>query len=330
MPVDPRLEQVLAAMAAAPKPVGTPAERREQIHQTQQQVAAALTPGADSVVEVTGVVIPSDGGGVRARVYRPCQGVLPGYVYFHGGGWWLGNLDLVDHIGRTRAVETGCVVVTVDYRLAPEHPFPAPLDDCWSAVRWVFDNADELGVDRHRIAVGGGSAGGNLAAAVCLLAREDGDVQIAAQVLEVPAVDLTLSTSAESLRLYGDGFGLDEADIVECMKFYVGGHDPKDPLVSPIYGDLHSLPPAMVTTAECDPLRDDGEAYAAKLQDAGVRVTLRRWDGHVHGSMDLASILPDAAQTYLEELNAFLHSTFVKVTQIERIGRSLTTAREQR
>ena len=314
MPIDPRLKQALDAMAAVPKPVGTPAERRQQLHEAMRQLAAALPADAPGLSDVRDVVVPSLDGGVRVRVYRPMPGLLPGYVYFHGGGWWAGDIDLVDQIARTRAVETGCVVVSVDYRLAPEHPFPAPLDDCWSAVRWVVSNAEELGVDPRRVVVGGGSAGGNLAAAVCLLAREDPDVQIAAQVLEVPAVDLTLTTGAESLRLYGKGYGLDEPDIVECVQFYVGDHDPKDPLVSPIYADLHELPPALVTTAECDPLRDDGEAYAEKLREAGVPATLRRWDGHVHGSMELASVVPEAARAYVAEIDAFLREIFAEIT----------------
>ena len=310
MPLDPRLEQVLTMLTDAPKPVGTPAQRREQQLSTHREVAA-LRGQAPGLHEVRDLTADSPDGSVPIRVYRPDGGVLPAYVYIHGGGWWGGTLDLFDAICRRRASATPCVVISVDYRLAPEHPFPTPLNDCWNAVKWVVAHAKELGIDPSRIAIGGESAGANLAAAVALLSRDEPAIRFVAQVLEVPALDLTLTASSGSLSACGTGYGLDESALAECVQFYVQEHDPKDPLVSPLHATLAGLPPAFVTIAEFDPLRDDGIAYAAKLQEAGVPATLSDWPGQVHASMEFAGLVPDVAAAYLEKITGFLRSAFL-------------------
>jgi acetyl esterase len=201
-------------------------------------------------------------------------------------------------------------VLFPEYRLAPEHPFPAAVDDCWAAAQWVFDNAATLDIDPTRVAIGGGSAGGNIAAAVTLLARDNPATHFVGQVLEVPATDLTLTTGQASIEEFGEGYSLSKADLHECLDFYLGGADAKDPLASPLLADLRDLPPALVTTAECDVVRDDGAAYAAKLADAGVPVSYHCWDGQVHGSMEIDVLLPDVAAAYLAELTDFLRGVF--------------------
>jgi acetyl esterase len=236
--------------------------------------------------------------------------VLPGLIFIHGGGWWLGTLDDGDAYCRQRATGLDCVVMAIDYRLAPEHPFPLPLDDCWAATQWIFEHADELGVDPSRVAISGGSAGANLAAAVTLLAREHGGAPFVAQLLEVPATDLTMEVGRGSIEEFAEGFVLSKADLIECAEFYLGGHDPRDPLASPYFADLHDLPPALVMTCECDPVRDDGEAYAGRLAEAGVPTVMRRWEGMVHGSAELAVIVPDVAEAYTAEVHAFLSRQF--------------------
>jgi acetyl esterase len=285
---------------------GTAAERRAA---TVARRGARSTPPAvldgPSGVDARDV----EAHGVPVRVYRPAPGLLPALVYLHGGGWWMGDLDDADASCRRRANDLGAVVVSVDYRLAPEHPFPAGLDDCFTAARWVFDSAEELGIDSARVAIAGGSAGGNLAAAVTLRARDAGGPRFVAQVLEVPGMDLRMKGG--SMDEFGEGYGFSRDDLDECVRFYIGEDgDPTDPLVSPLFADLHDLPPALVTTSEYDPVRDSGEEYAAKLAAAGVPTTLRRWDGIGHGCAEMDALLPDVAAAYRAELYEFLRAAF--------------------
>jgi acetyl esterase len=310
MPLDPRVAAALAALPARPDPTGTPAERRAAAHARAAEMEGALSRPRPPLHEERDVNVATDAGEVLVRIYRPRPGRLPALVFIHGGGWWMGSVAESDSTCRRRAEAADCVVLSVDYRLAPEHPFPAAVDDCWAASKWVFEHADELDIDVRRIAIGGGSAGGNLAAATTLLARDDPKVAFVAQVLEIPATDLTLTASQESAEEFAEGYGLTKADLYECAEFYLGDHDPKDPLASPLLADLHSLPPALVMTSECDPVRDDGEAYAAKLAEASVPVTLHRWDGQVHGSTEIDVLVPDVAAAYLDEVAEFLRSAF--------------------
>lgn len=295
MPLDPRLVGPLAMLPAPPSRDLSAAERRALVHERWAATAAPKSP----LHEVTDRQV----GAVPIRVYRPAPGLLPAILYFHGGGWWLGGLEDSDEGCRQRARLLGCVVISVDYRLAPENPFPAGLDDCTEAARWLFESADELGIDPSRVIIAGGSAGANLAAAVTLRAR---DLPFAAQILEIPGMDLTLENGGRSIDEYAEGYVLSRTDLVECTQWYYGDHDPTDPLVSPLFGDLRNVPPALVTTCECDPVRDDGRAYAAKLRAAGVDTTHLEFEGQVHGSYGMAALVPDVAARWLEALVAFV------------------------
>ena len=307
MPVDPRLQPILDAGMPVPA-TGTPAERRAAAHAAAAMMANVVTRPAPDVVEVFDDEVPVEGGAIAVRVYRPdveddAAGCL---VYLHGGGWWMGTLDLVDPFCRRMAVRSHHVVVSVDYRLAPEHPFPVPLEDSYAALRWTVGNATRLGIDPARVTIGGESAGANLAAAVTLLARDRCGPALCAQLLVVPAVDLT--GGYPSRTELGTGYGLNDDDLRECTAFYVGAADPANPLVSPIFADLHDLPPALILTAEYDPIRDEGEAYGVLLEQAGNQVKVRRIEGVLHGSVNLDALVPDIADDHDREIGAFLQT----------------------
>jgi acetyl esterase len=255
--------------------------------------------------------VPVDGGEIAVRVYEPGgDGPFPCHVYFHGGGFWLGNLEMSDASCRATAVDAGCVVASVDYRLAPEATFPVPAEDCFTALRWVVDHAAELHVDAGRVSVGGASAGGNLAAVVALMARDRGGPDLVLQVLEIPVTDLTMSQ--ESVRSNGVGYLLTTTSIEQYTSYYLA--DPADatnPYASPLLApDLTNLPPAVVMTAELDPLRDEGEAYARRLAEAGVPVEATRWDGQFHGSQTMGKLIPDEVAAYHAAIVAALRKAY--------------------
>jgi acetyl esterase len=234
-------------------------------------------------------------------VYRPTTGDRqPTLVYFFGGGWTLGSLDTSDAICRSLANAAGCQVVAVGYRLAPEARFPAAVEDCYAGTVWVAEQAETIGADPARIAVAGDSAGGNLAAAVCLLARERGGVDLVGQVLVYPNTDFGADT--ESLRASDDPTWFNRHSVAWYWGHYLA--DPADganPLASPLRAaDLGKLPPALVITAEYDPLRDEGEAYARRLAEAGVPVRLSRYDGMAHGFFAMAGVVDDAVRARAE------------------------------
>ncbi|WP_055482835.1 alpha/beta hydrolase [Sphaerimonospora mesophila] len=255
-----------------------------------------LQGGPRAVARVTRVTVPGPGGRLPLRIYHPF-GAPPFacLVQFHGGGWVAGDLDLYDIPARWLADASGCVIITVDYRRAPEHPFPAPLDDCLAAVRWTADNAWRIGVDPQRIGVMGDSAGGNLAAAVSLRARDEGGPDIRLQVLVYPATDAACATP--SYETYAVGYGLESRMMRWYWERYLA--DPADAgnaLASPLRAaDLTGLPPTAVMTAEYDPLRDDGERYAARLRSAGVPVTLTRYGGMVHAFFLMGGVVDRTA-----------------------------------
>ena len=262
----------------------------------------------EAVDKIEDRVLPA---GPRVRVYTPVgPGPKPALIYFHGGGWVLGGPETIDGPCRRLANASGCVVISVDYRRSPEHRFPAPLDDCFAATRYVAGHAAEFGVDAARIAVGGDSAGGNLAAAVTLLARDKGGPRLAFQLLVYPVTNHAFDTP--SYRAFGRGYGLSEA----AMRWYWGQYVSRpelgrDPLASPLRADLRGLPPAFILTAEFDPLRDEGEAYAARLRAAGVTAELRRYDGQIHGFFQMGGVMDggkkavdDAAQALRKALGA--------------------------
>jgi acetyl esterase len=226
-------------------------------------------------------------GGVPVRLYLPTADSTSGplHVHLHGGGWWMGSIETVDPMARELATGLDMAVLSVGYRLAPEHPWPAAAEDVYEVLTWMSESYDG-------ISIGGESAGGNLAAVACLMARDRGGPRLVAQWLDVPAVDLRLPET-ESWRLFGTGHGIEVAQLAAVLSWY--GGDCAHPYVSPAVADLRGLPPALVTTAELDPLRDQGEGYAAALEAAGVPVELRRADGHVHGSSWLTALDPETA-----------------------------------
>ncbi|TAL64442.1 MAG: alpha/beta hydrolase [Burkholderiaceae bacterium] len=237
-------------------------------------------------------------GAIPLRLYRPAgmpeAALLPVLVYFHGGGFVIGDLDTHDVLCRELANGAGCAVVSVDYRLAPEHPFPGAVDDCLAATRWVARNAAQLQLDATRLAVGGDSAGGNLAAVVSLQARDAGDLPIAFQLLIYPATDARCG--APSHQTNGQGYLL----TTESMAYYMGHYLPnaQDKLnerASPLlHQDVGRLPPALVLTAGYDPLRDEGLQYAQRLSEAGNRVTYVCFERQIHGFILMGKVLEEA------------------------------------
>jgi acetyl esterase len=289
VPLDPQVQQLLDQMAA----IGMPPLSSLPVDEGRKALDAFREmngPGED-VAAVEDRLVPGPGGDIPVRIYRPEAGTtLPVVVFFHGGGWVLGNIETHDGTCRALANRSGAVVVSVDYRLAPEAPFPAAVDDCITVTRWVHAYAAELVVDPSRLAVAGDSAGGNLAAVVSLAAR-DGGPAIAFQLLIYPAVDAHMT--AASIKENGEGYFLTETDMVWFYGHYAPDRD--DWRASPLLAkDLSGLPPALVITAGYDPLRDEGEAYAERLREAGVPTELVRFDGMIHGFFGMGTQIDEA------------------------------------
>lgn len=239
---------------------------------------------------------------ITLRVYIPNENDnLPALVYYHGGGWVICDLDTHDHMCRMLCKEAECVVVAVDYRRAPEYKFPAAVVDANAALKWVISNADELHVDINRIAVGGDSAGGNLATAVSILSKNESQINICFQMLIYPVTDLsTLDTP--SYNEYATGYFLSKPMMQWFKRLYLRDEDDEvSSLVSPLLAeDLSGLPPAFVLTAEYDPLRDEGEAYAKRLHISGVPVQCSRYNGMVHPFWSMAAVTKQATEAHLE------------------------------
>jgi acetyl esterase len=268
-------------------------------------------PG-EPVADVTNRTLPGSGYDIPVRVYTPMAGggaPLPCLVYIHGGGWVLGSLDSTDAICRIVANRGACKVVSVDYRLAPEHKFPTPFNDCYAALEAVHDNAAALGIDAERLAVGGDSAGANIATALALKARDEGGPALRFQLLVYPVTDHSFDTPSYSEN--ADGYLLTRDMMEWFWEHYIGGPaDSDNPFASPLRAaDLTGLPPAMVITAEFDPLRDEGEAYAAKLAAAGVPVEHTRYDGQIHAFWQMPAIFP-AAHKAADAAGAALRAAF--------------------
>ena len=286
----PKARAIVDQIAALPQlPTLTPVEARGR--------PVPLEAAPEAVGSVTARAIPGPGGPLAVRIYRPRDALRAALVYFHGGGWVVGSLDSADGSCRALTNRSRCVVISIGYRLAPETKFPGPVEDAYAATRWVADNAADLRIDPTRIAVGGASAGGNLAAAVALVARERGGPKIAFQLLTVPVTEL--SSKAGSHREFAEGYGLSAADMEWFGRHYVRtAADADDPHASVLRADLKGMPPAFVITAECDPLRDDGEAYADRLRELGIAARYKRYPGMFHGFMGFPSVLPEAAQAF--------------------------------
>lgn len=284
--LDPDIEAVLERGKQAAATVTDPWDLA-----TQRRMFAAAgnanAPEPPPMRRVTDVAIPGPAGDIPARLFEAVSVATgtppPMMVYFHGGGWVLGSLDSHDTFARVLSDVCGAVVVSVDYRLAPEHRFPAAVDDAWAATQWAAVNAAALGADPARLAVAGDSAGGNLAAVMCLLARDAGGPSIAAQMLLYPAVDFTAETG--SRRDLATGYGLTTQALDWFAEQYLNDPaDARDPHASPLLAENHAnLPPAVVAVGHFDPLRDESEAYAERLRAAGVSVTYACHPGMTHG-----------------------------------------------
>lgn len=296
MPLDPQARAYLDYVAS----FNRPPYRDQTVEAIREGQFAILQFAGDPepVARIEDIAIPGPGGPLPVRVYTPAgPGPFPVLLYFHGGGWVIGTLDTHDGLCRALANGVPCVVVSVDYRLAPEHKFPAAVEDADAAVRWVAAHAAEINADPTRIAVGGDSAGGNLAAVASLLARDRGGPRLACQLLVYPVTD-HYDAGMPSYETNANGYYLTRDNMIWFIEQYLAGeHDQTNPLFAPLRApDLRGLPPALVMTAEYDPLRDEGERYAERLREAGVPVTLTRYDGMIHGFIRLPGAMDRARQ----------------------------------
>ncbi len=281
MPLDPEVKAVLDALTASGDP---PMEEVPIAEARRGDWARPFIGEPEPVRSVEHRFIPGPTADLPVRIYTPDGvGPFPAVVYFHGSAWCVSNIEQADVAHRALTNRTGCVVVAVNYQKSPEHRFPVPFQDAFAATAWVAENAVELGLDPDAIGVGGDSAGGNLAAAACLRARDEGGPRIRFQVLVYPAVDARMEH--RSIEENAEGFLLTAATLRWAWQQYLRSPtDADEPYASPLRADdLSGLPPAIVVTAELDPLRDEGEEYAARLAEAGVPVVVRRYDGVVHG-----------------------------------------------
>ena len=300
MPLDPKMKWVLDQLAAAKLPAF-----HEQTPEAARAQMASRVASAEPVPSVSADdrSIPGPYGEIPIRIYKPdSTGPFGALVYYHGGGWVLGNIAMTDLPCRLLAKASGCLVMSVDYRLAPEHKFPAPAEDCYAAVKWLSDNADSVNCDRSRIAVGGTSAGGNLAAVAALMARDRGGPPIAFQLLIYPATCRELDTNSHRQFASNNYYILSRADMEWFWNHYLA--DPADaanPYACPDRAvTLKGLPPAFTITAEFDPLRDEGEAYAARLREEGVPSVLKRYNGVTHGFFGMPGQVDIAKQAISE------------------------------
>ena len=302
----PEMRALLDRQAAS----GRPPLHRQSVEQARAfhvQDAPALNGEPVAVAAVTDRTVPGPAGELPVRVYTPeGEAPFPIVVFFHGGGWVVGTLDTYDPLCRALAAATPAVVVSVDYRLAPEHRWPAAVEDAYAATLWASRNAAALGGAQHRLAVAGDSAGGNLAAVVALGARDRGGPAIAFQLLVYPVLDAAGDTP--SWREYAEGYHLTAAGMRWYWDHYLGGADGAAPDASPLRAAfVGGLPPALVIGAECDILRDEGEAYAARLAEAGVDASAGRYPGVVHGFFRWRAVT-GAAEAALQEAAAALRT----------------------
>jgi acetyl esterase len=306
MPLDPQAQAVMEQVAA----LGFPPVHQVSPEQARANNKARPRPPGPAVAKVEDRRIPGPEGEIPVRIYTPeGSGPFPALVWFHGGGWVVGDLESADATARHLTVGASCVVVSVDYRLAPETKFPGPAEDCYAATKWVAQNAASINADSGRIAVGGDSAGGNLAAVISLMARDRGGPPLALQLLVYPVTDRDFST--ESYVQNAEGYQLTRDSMVWYWEHYLKADaDAANPYAAPLQAqDLRNLPPALVITAEYDPLRDEGEAYAHRLEAAGVTATCTRYDGMIHGFFGMAAAI-DKGKQAIAQASAALKAAF--------------------
>ncbi|MEU5882621.1 alpha/beta hydrolase [Spirillospora sp. NPDC047279] len=306
MPLDPQTARFLDDLRALTAFGAT----EPAIEDMRRELGAAVFAERRDLPHVTDLSVPSAGGPVPVRLYRPVPPggpPLPCVIYFHGGGWVIGDLESVDATCRELAAGARCTVLSVDYRLAPEHPFPAAVEDAWAVAAAVAGDPARYGADARALAVAGDSAGGNLAAVVALLARER-RLPLVHQLLIYPVTDVAMDTASHAE--FATGYGLDGPTLARFTALYRGAADPADPRLSPLRApDLSGLAPATVITAEYDILRDEGEAYARRLAGAGVDVEARRFEGVVHSFFMLPEMF-DAGVEAMERAVRRLRAAF--------------------
>ena len=312
MAIDPDAQRVLDLVIAS----GRPPYEQLQPDEARALYAAArafLSPEAPDVAEIREWRAPGPHGEIPVRAYRAMgtdfDARLPALVYFHGGGWVIGDRNTHDVVCRTLANEARCAVLSVGYRKAPEHKFPVPVDECFAAITWAIEHADKLRIDRSRVAVGGDSAGGNLSAVVSLLARDHKLPPLKLQLLLYPATDFTGTYASQDK--FAEGYLLTRANQRWFREHYLrSADDASDWRASPMRAASHKdLPPAWVLIAGFDPLSDEGEAYAKRLEENGVKATVRRFPGQIHGFLTMGRMIRDT-KTALDEAAAAVKQAF--------------------
>lgn len=314
MPLDPEAQVLLDAMIKANRPAFdtlTPQQARQQM----RDIRAALKQPVPAVAEVRDLTANGPHGAIPLRLYRNSVArageLQPALIFFHGGGWVFGDIETHDNLCRALANSGACAVVSVDYRLAPEHKFPAAVDDCWAALLWAEANAATLSLDKSRFAVGGDSAGGNLATVVAMLAQQRGTPRLVGQIMLYPTVDLQMKT--KSYEEQGKDYNLTAASMRWFRDLYLNSPaEISDWRASPIVAkDVSKLPPAFIAVAGCDPLHDEGVAFAGLLQRNGVAVTLREFPGQMHGFASMSGFLR-AADQVISDVGATLKQAWCK------------------
>jgi acetyl esterase len=309
MPLDPQVEGLLSQMAE----LGAPPLHQQSVEEARatSEGMVALAGEKAEVGSVRDITIPVDGAEIGARVYTPeGEGPHPAVVFFHGGGWVICSLDTHDNLARDICRAADAVVVSVDYRMAPEYRYPTAVHDSYAATKWVADNAASLGIDATRLALCGDSAGGNLSAVVSQIARDSGGPAIAFTALIYPAVDMT--AKGGSMDDNATGYFLDIESMDWFMNQYLDEADKAEAKASPLlHGDLSNLPACFIATCEYDPLRDQGEAYGDALRANGVQVVTKRYDGLIHAAANMTGVLDGGRQLVDDvgsQLRAALHS----------------------
>ncbi|MBV1688414.1 alpha/beta hydrolase [Novosphingobium sp. G106] len=309
MPILPALQplfRTIAQQGDAPSRNLPVREARERAHAAMEQYITGYYASVDPLPIERDLCVPVDGGFITVRLYAPSarQGPLPCHVYYHGGGFWLGRLKHFDPLCRASASDAQCAVASVDYRLAPEFKFPTAAEDAYAALLWLHENAGALNLDPTLMSVGGVSAGGNLAAVVCLMARERLGPPILLQVLEVPVLDLS---TQKDLRIPEEAITLPSGKDLYCAYYLEDPVKALHPHVSPLHAaNLTALPRALIMIAEYDPLAAEGRAYTKLLSEAGVPTELIEWKGQFHGAQSMARLIPDEAFSYHTRIVEFL------------------------